>query len=67
MDKNRFLLFSESSKPSMITLLSSLIQDASDEYDENHADEAPIDLLISYRIRKKNEAADTFVQSMAET
>ena len=66
MDQNRFLLFSESPKASMITLLSSMIQDAADEYDETHKGETPIDLLISYRIRKKNESAENFIKSMVE-
>ncbi|MCR5097585.1 MAG: hypothetical protein K6B14_01405 [Lachnospiraceae bacterium] len=66
MDTNRFLLFSESSKSSMITLLSSMIQDASDEYDRQHQEEGPIDLLISYRIRKRNESAEEFIRGMAE-
>ncbi len=66
MEPNRFLLFSESAKSSMIRLLSSMIQDASDEYDEAHRDSGPIDLLISYRVRKKDEAADEFIRSMAD-
>ncbi len=66
MEPNRFLLFSESTKSSMIRLLSSMIQEASDEYDEDHRDSGPIDLLISYRIRKKDESADAFIRSMAE-
>ncbi len=66
MDEHRFLMFSESSKSSMITLLSSMIQEAADDYDDKHSDSEPIDLLISYRIRKKGESGDEFVRSVAE-
>ncbi len=66
MSKNKFLLFSESPKTSMIQLLSSMIQDSADEYDEQHLDEPPIDLLISYHVRRKNESAEDFIRHIAE-
>ncbi len=66
MGENRFLLFSESSKSSMITLLSSMIQDAADEYDELHKDDEPIDLVISYSVRGKGESAEDFVKAAAQ-
>ncbi len=61
IEKNKLLLFSESSKSSMIRALSALIKDDTDEYDRTHEDE-PIDLDVLYSLRKRNESSEDFVK-----
>ena len=58
--ERKLLLLSESANSSMISALSDMIMDDTDEFDEAHP-EAPIDLSAFYVIRRKNESAEDFI------
>lgn len=63
-DKNTVMLFSENSTPSALSIFSSLVQDAADEYNEKHPDETAMDIIVSARRRKKDESTAEFVKRM---
>ena len=61
----RFLLFSKSSKASMTKLLSAMILESANEYDERHPDSEPIDMVVSYIIRGRDESLEDFMRMAA--
>lgn len=63
-DKNTVMLFSGNSTPSALSVFSSLVQDAADEYNDNHPDENALDIIVSTRRRRKNESTAEFVKRM---
>lgn len=62
IDREKLLLFSESRDSSMVALLSSLINEAVEEYEKEHPDGGAVDMKVSGKLRKRNESAVEFVQ-----
>ncbi len=65
MSEKLFLLFSESAKTSSVKLLSSTFRKEAENYDRTHPSDAPIDLIISYTIREKDQTIKDFMQMAA--
>ena len=64
-DENTVLFFTENEKSSMLSILTSLVQEAADEYDETHPEEKAMDYIVSVRRRKKEENPADFVKRVA--
>jgi hypothetical protein len=60
-----FVLFSENGDNSMIMFIKSMIEDAVEEYKENHPSQTGMELKVSGKHRKKTETAMEFVKRVA--
>ncbi len=64
-DKKTVILFSNNNKPSMISIIGSLVTDAVDGYNENHPNEDALDIIVYTRRRKKGESTKDFVKRVS--
>ncbi len=64
-DEKTVILFSNNSKPSMISIIGSLVTDAVDEYNENHPNEDALDIIVYTRRRKKDESTKDFIKRVS--
>ena len=60
-DRDTVLLLLESDRQSTLTYFSDLIQEAVEEYEKDHPERGPMDILVSTAMRKKSESAMDFV------
>ena len=66
IDSGTVLLFTECSRQSMLSFMSSMVSEAMEEYSEQHPEEKRLEVRINTKRRKKNETATDFVKRITE-
>ena len=63
MSHNRFLIFSESGQSSAVKLFAGMLCDEAQEYDKAHPEEPPVNIIVSYTVRDKDETIKEFIKT----